>query len=137
MNLVEKLLKIDKGEITKELTKEVPSKMLAQILGEEKVKVKIKSLDGSTFTNLSLTGTDDEGNTIMEKAYDTNALIASAGIVEPDLKSEELLRHVGAATPAEAAKILFKGEVNRIAVEVSKLSGFGEVDEEEVKKVKN
>ena len=47
-----------------------------------------------------------------------------------------LLKHIGVATPAEAAKKIFKGEVNKISDEISRLSGFVDEDETE-KEVKN
>lgn len=138
MNLVEKLLATEKGIIEKAQTEEIPSKMLAKLLGEEKpVNVTVKALDGDTFTNLSLSGCDDDGEIILEKSFDTTAKIAAAGLVNPNVKDEALLEHVGAATPAEAVKIIFKGETNRIGMAVRDLSGFGEEDPEEVEKVKN
>lgn len=138
MNLVEKLLAIDKGIIEKEETKELPSKQLQKLLGEEKeVKITIKAIDGDTFTMLSADGTDENGNMMMEKAYDTTAKIVAAGLVDPDLKNKDLQKHVGAATPADAAKKIFKGEVTRIGTEISELSGFGEIETKEVEEVKN
>ena len=44
MNLVEKLMKIDSGEYNKKKTKEMPSKMLSEILGE-KASITIQSVD--------------------------------------------------------------------------------------------
>lgn len=138
MNLVEKLLAVDKGVLLKDQTETMKSKMLARVLGEEKtVEITIKALSGDEFTNLTLSGSDDEGNWIPERAFDTNAKIVAAGLVEPDLKNKALLDHVGAATPAEAAKLIFKGEINVIAMNISKLSGFGEPEQETVEKVKN
>ena len=43
---------------------------------------------------------------------------------------------MGVATPAEAAKKIFKGEVNRIAAEIARLSGFGDELEAD-KEIKN
>lgn len=40
------------------------------------------------------------------------------------------------ATPAEAARKIFKGEINAISDEVAKISGFGDIEETE-KEVKN
>ena len=70
------------------------------------------------------------------RAFSTNAKIAAAGIIEPDLKNEQLLKHLGVATPADAAKKIFKGEINRISTEIAKLSGF-ENEETTDKTVKN
>lgn len=137
MNLVEKLLKIDKAEFEKIETKEIASKSLAKLFGaEEDVKVKVKVIDGDLFAELSATGLDKNGAAEIGKAFSTNAKIVAAGMVEPDLKDEALLKHLGAPTPAEAAKKIFKGEINKIAVAIAELSGFSD-DEEDEKEIKN
>lgn len=135
MNLVEKLLTVDKGEFDKIEKKELDSKQLTKLLGS-KAKVTIQAVPGDIFTPLSASGLDEEGNTDYSVVFDTNAKVAAAGIVEPDLKNKELLKHLGVATPADAAKKIFKGEISKIAVEIAKLSGF---DNEETtdKEVKN
>lgn len=131
MNLAEKLLKIDKGEFDKKRTKEVSSKMLEEVLGE-KAKITIESIDPQSVLELSASGLDDEGNPIIAKSLDTNAKIAAAAIIDPPLKDAELLKHLGVSTPADAAKKIFKGEVNKIAAEVNKMAGFtiDDTDEE-------
>ena len=135
MNLVEKLLTVDKGEFDKIEKKELDSKQLTKLLGSKAI-VTIQAVPGDIFTPLSASGLDEEGNTDYSVAFDTNAKVAAAGIVEPDLKNKELLKHLGVATPADAAKKIFKGEISKIAVEIAKLSGF---DDEETtdKEVKN
>ena len=69
-------------------------------------------------------------------AFSTNAKIAAAGIVDPNLKDEALLKHLGVATPADAAKKIFKGEINKITTEITILSGFSD-EEETDKEIKN
>ena len=135
MNLAEKLLKIDKGEFDKKKTKEIYSKVLSETLGE-KTKVTIESVDPQYVLELSANGVDDEGNPIIAKTLETNAMIAAAALIDPPVKNPELLKHLGAATPAEAAKILFKGEVNKIAAEVNKMAGFS-IDEDTDEEIKN
>ena len=56
--------------------------------------------------------------------------------MDPDLKDEALLKHLGVATPADAAKKIFKGEINKISTEIAKLSGFND-EETTDKEVKN
>lgn len=135
MNLVEKLMAVDKGEFEKIETKEIPSKQLSKLVGEN-AKVTIQAVDGDLFGALSASGLDDEGEVDYGRAFSTNAKIAAAGIIEPDLKNEQLLKHLGVATPADAAKKIFKGEINKISTEISKLSGF-ESEEKTDKEVKN
>jgi hypothetical protein len=135
MNLVEKLMTVDKKEFEKIETKELKSKALSKLVGED-AKIKIQAVDGDLFGALSASGLDEDGEVDYGRAYSTNAKVVAAGVIEPNLKDEALLKHVGAATPADAAKKIFKGEVNRIASEISKLSGF-ETEEKTDKTVKN
>lgn len=135
MNLVERLIAVDKKEFEKIETKEIPSRRLSELFGEPS-KVKICAVDGDMFAPLSASGLDRNGKVDYSRVFDTNAKIAAAGMIEPNLKDEALLKHLGAATPAEAAKKIFKGEINNIAAEVSRLSGF-ETEEEADGEIKN
>lgn len=135
MNLVEKLMKIDKGEYGKLETKEITSRQLSKLVGED-VKITIQAVDGNLFGALSASGLGEDGKVDYGRAFDIGAKMAAAGILDPDLKNEALLKHLGVATPADAAKKIFKGEINRISSEVAKLSGF-ESEEQMDKEVKN
>lgn len=135
MNLVEKLLAVDKGEFDKIERKEIQSRQLSKLLGTD-AKVTIQAVDGDLFGGLSASGLDESGEVDYGRAFSTNAKIAAAGIADPDLKNEELLKHLGVATPADAAKKIFKGEINKISTEIAKLSGFND-EETTDKEVKN
>lgn len=135
MNLAEKLLKIDKGEFNKEKTKDIPSKMLSELFGE-KTNVTIKAIDPQEVLDISATGLDDEGNPIIKKSLETNSLLAAAAVVNPSLKDTNLLKHLEVTTPDAAALKLFKGEVNKIAIEVNKLAGF-DIGNDTDKELKN
>ncbi len=135
MNLVERLIAVDKKEFEKIETKEIPSKRLSELFGEP-AKVKLRAVEGDMFAPLSASGLNRDGKVDYSRAYDTNAKIAAAGMVDPDLKDEALLKHLGVVTPAEAAKKIFKGEINNIASEVAKVSGF-EDEEETDNEIKN
>lgn len=135
MNLVEKLLAVDKKEFDKIEKKEISSKQLSKLLGDD-AKVTIQVVDGDLFSGLSASGMDEDGEVDYSRLFSTNAKIAAAGIVDPDLKDEALLKHLGVATPADAAKKIFKGEINKISAEISKLSGFND-EETTDKEVKN
>ena len=135
MNLAERLLKIDKGEFDKERTKEIPSKMLSELFGEP-TKITIKELNPQEVLDISATGLDDEGNPIIKKTLETNAILVAAAVVDPPLKDTDLLKHLGVATPDAAALKLFKGEVNKISIEVNKLAGF-DIGEDTDKELKN
>ena len=133
MNLAEKLLKIDKGDFAKEVTKEVTSKQLTRLFGEP-TKVTLKALDPQEVLDISATGLDDDGNPIIKKTLETNALLVAAAVVDPALKDADLLKHLGVMTPSEAAIKLFKGEVNKLGIEINKMAGFTIEDtDEEIK----
>lgn len=135
MNLAEKLLKIDKGEFDKEKTKDIPSKMLSELFGEP-TKITVKAIDPQEVLDISASGLDDEGNPIIKKSLETNAILAAAAVVDPSLKDTELLKHLDVQTPSAAALKLFKGEVNKIAIEVNKLAGF-DIGDNTDKELKN
>lgn len=135
MNLAEKLLKIDKGEFDKEKTIQIPSRQLSELLGES-TKITIKALNPQEVLDISASGLDDEGNPIIKKTLATNAILAAAAVVDPPLKDTDLLKHLGVATPDAAALKLFKGEVNKISIEVNKLAGF-DIGDDTDKELKN
>ncbi len=135
MNLAEKLLKIDKGDFAKEVTKEVTSKQLTRLFGEP-TKVTLKALDPQEVLDISATGLDDDGNPIIKKTLETNALLVAAAVVDPALKDADLLKHLGVMTPSEAAIKLFKGEVNKLGIEINKMAGF-DIEDDTDKEIKN
>ena len=103
MNLVEKLMTVDRKEFDKIEKKEIPSMQLSRLLGPD-AKVTIQAVDGDLFGGLSASGLDKNGEVDYGRVFSTNAKIAAAGITEPNLKNEELLKYLGVATPADAAK---------------------------------
>lgn len=135
MNLIERLVAVDKKEFDKIERKELSSRQLSKLLGTD-VKVTIQAVEGDLFGGLTASGLDDKGEVDYGRAFSTNAKISAAGIVNPDLKDEALLKHLGAATPADAAKKIFKGEINKISTEIAKLSGFND-EETTDKEIKN
>ena len=135
MNLVERLLAVDRKEFDRIERKEIPSRQLSKLLGTD-AKVTIQAVDGDLFGGLTASGLDESWEVDYGRAFSTNAKITAAGIVDPDLKNEELLKYLGVATPADAAKKVFKGEINKISMEIAKLSGFND-EETTDKEVKN
>ena len=135
MNLVERLLAVDRKEFDRIERKEIPSRQLSKLLGTD-AKVTIQAVDGDLFGGLTASGLDESGEVDYGRAFSTNAKITAAGIVDPDLKNEELLKYLGVATPADAAKKVFKGEINKMSMEIAKLSGFND-EETTDKEVKN
>ena len=137
MNLVEKLLKIEKGEYTALKTKTFRSDRLSNLTGST-ANVTIRELPQQEYVDLASLNLDEDGNVVAHNSYDTNAKIVAAALVEPDVKnSKELLEHLGAATPADAVKILFKEETRMLAEEVGKICGYGEDADSKIVEIKN
>ncbi len=136
MNLVEKLLKIEKGEYTAEQTMRLKSPRLSKLTGED-VQVVIKELGQQQYLDLAALNLDADGNPDTGKAFDTNAKIVATALIEPDVKNPDLLKHLGVATPADAVKVLFRGETRILADKVGELCGYGEDVEKQVEVIKN
>lgn len=139
MSLVDKLMAIDSGVYAKEKTAEIRSECLSEALGEETM-VKIRALSGEEYTDITMNMVDKKGRADFTKTYRQYKLLCAAGVVEPDLKDARLQKHFGVATPADLAAALFKGgELQDVALEITKLSGFApeREDEDEEAEVKN
>lgn len=136
MNLVERLLTIDKGELSKVPVEKMRARKLSELMGED-VEITVTAICGERYTELSSGMVSEDGTVDFGKLYETNALIAAEGIVEPNLKNEQLQKHFGCATPKELVKVLFPGgELSKIADKITDLSGFSDGTKNE-KKVKN
>ncbi len=132
MNLVEKMLRIDKAKPAERETKEIVSRRLSKIMGEE-TKITIQELGGKKINNLNSALVDKNGNRDMSRLYDVNLMYCVEGVVEPSMKDERLLEHFGAASPKDLAALLFGVEAGKIADEIVGLAGLGEKTEEKVK----
>ena len=129
MNLIEKLLSVDKAKVTEKETKKIKSKKLAKLVGED-AEITIRELSGKRYNALQAMLYDKKGNRDMNARYDFNLMCCVYGVVDPCLK---LMEHFGASTPKDLAAILFGMETGSIASEIVKLSGLGDDAEEEVK----
>lgn len=132
MNLIDKLLCVDKAKTEEKETKKIKSKKLERLVGEN-TEITIRELSGKRYNSLQAMLYDKNGNRDMEAAYDFNLMCCVYGIVEPDLKNEKLMEHFGVSTPKDLAATLFGVESGAIANEIIKLSGLGEDAEKKVK----
>lgn len=132
MNLVDKLMQIDKEEAAKKETKEIKCKRLSKLIGED-VTITIQSLSGHKINDIMGMAVDKSGNKIFSKAYDVNLMYCVEGITCPSLKDNALMEHFGASTPKDLATILLGVEANAIADEILGISGFDDDTEDEVK----
>ena len=133
MNIVDLLLKLDSGKLTIAPTKKVRIKSLSEMAGED-VYFTVKAISGRRFTELSEQVYGDDGEVEMGKSYDANLMITVEGIVEPDLRNSDLLKHYGCATPKDLAeKLLNGGEITKLSGVIADLSGYGKDKETEIK----
>lgn len=130
MNTVEKLLKIDSGQLK---------------MPEKEVKLKLGKLKGDEFTFLCKGIPPEKFADIQENAielkngdirkinmYQMKVMTVIEGV--PDVfKNKEVLDHFGCPTPKElVGKLLLSGEIDDLYTIISELSGY-EDEEEEIK----
>lgn len=132
MNLIEKLIRVDKDKAFKREEKKIKSARLSRILGEE-TEITIRELNGRKINELAMMIRDKKGNLEQSKLLDVNLMYCVESIIDPCLKNAQLMEHFGAKTPKDLAEILFGIEANMIADEIAMLSGISEGSEEEVK----
>lgn len=133
MNLVEKLMKMDRNKLEQIPMGEVEIKRLSELCGEPFI-VKCKAISGNRHTELTALMTNKKGDLDLGKAYKVNTLMAVEGVVEPDLKNEELQKHFGCKTPKDLAEKLFPGgDMAKVGELISELSGFTKETDEEIK----
>ncbi len=132
MNLIEKLIRIDKETLLKKETKTVKSARLSKIVGEE-ANIVIKELSGRKLNDISAMMVDKDGNKDFSRLADINLMYCVEGVVEPNLRDTNLMEHFGVKTPKDLAEVLFDAEAGKIAGEIISLSGLSDDAEKDVK----
>lgn len=132
---IEQLMKLDRGKVIEVETSKIRAKRLSRVAGED-VFVTVKALPGDEYAELSSRAVGKDNQIDASKSYDTQALIVSAGMVDPDLKDKDLQAYYETKTSKDLAKVLFPGgELSNIANEIGRLSGFVDMkdDDDEIK----
>lgn len=132
MNLIEKLIRLDKEKVQERDTKKIKSERLSKLLGVE-TEITIKELSGKKLNDLTQIIITKDGRKDFSRMYDLNLMYCAEGVVEPNLKDGALQEHFGVKTPKDLAALLFDAEAGKIAGEIIALSGMGKDAEEEVK----
>lgn len=133
MSIVDKLLKLDAGKLEEKPEKVIEIPRLTELLGEPFL-VRCTNLTGERYAELTAVAVSKSGKFDYMKAHKANTLIAAEGIVEPDMKNEEIQKHFGCSTPKDLVEKLFNGgEISKIADVITDLSGYGKESDEEVK----
>lgn len=131
MNLVDKLLNVDKEEARKEITGTYDSKRMKRLVGDGTIE--IRALKERTVKRYATMGVDKKGNIEPEGFMDAILMTVVDGCKNPDLKNEELQKHFGAETPKDLAEILFDGELEDMSTAIVELMEI----EDETNEVKN
>lgn len=132
MNLIEKLIRLDKEKVQERDTKKIKSERLSKLLGVE-TEITIKELSGKKLNDLTQIIITKDGRKDFSRMYDLNLMYCVEGVIEPNLKDGALQEHFGVKTPKDLAALLFDAEAGKIAGEIIALSGIGKDAEEEVK----
>lgn len=136
MNLVETLLKGDAKKASEKKTGIFKSARLAEISGVKgKIDVEIRELTQRQIRRNLGTAIDKEGNPILERSTDAEALIAVQGVVNPDLHDQRLREYYGCSSPKDLAEKLFGRELSALADKIQELSEYDE--EAETEAIKN
>lgn len=134
MNTLELLLKADKGQLKTPESK-VEIKRLSQALGN-KVEFTCKALPHDIYSEIQKNGMNmsAKGDVVDIDMSEIQVFAVLEGVVEPNLKSQELLKHYGVPTPKELVQtLLLAGEITMLFNEINNLSGFGKDVVEQVK----
>lgn len=120
MNTLDLLLKMDIPDLP---VKDYKLKRLSKLCGED-VIFKLRALPYSRTAEIKKMNPDE-----------MNVHIVLAGVVEPDLKSRELMNKYNAPTPADMLKkMLLPGEIEDLSRAIERLSGYRIDTIEEIKK---
>ena len=132
MNLVQKLLELDKNKLTEMPTNKVEIPRLSKLAGE-KFEVEVRGLDDKTYKNVQkISVTIKKGNLKNIDVDLLQDLSLESGIVDPDLHNKKLQEHLGAINCRDlVSKLFLPGEKTMLYLEINKLTGFKSEEEEE------
>ncbi len=91
MNLVEKLIRIDKEKFQEKETKSIKSRRLSKIMGED-TEIKIQELSGKRLNDLTQMIMNKNGKKDFSKMQDMNLMYCVYGVVEPNLRDSGIVR---------------------------------------------
>lgn len=123
MNLTEKLIKADKSVLKERNRKQLYSRRLSKLVGEESF-LTIQQVPGRRLYELVQ----------MDNKYDANVLLCAEAIIEPSMKDTALMESFGVKTPKDLAEKLFDVESSPIADEIIGMSPLDGVREKDIKK---
>lgn len=140
MNLVNTLLALDEGAFEKD-TKEIEIASLSKKVGNP-VLFKIQELPISDFKRAQDLATKKlKGNKTDFDSLKYGLEVINKGVIDPDLKNEDLQKKFKADSPKDLIlKLIKAGEISELCQSIEKLSGYNEDEEtedEENEEIKN
>lgn len=102
MNLVEKLLQLDKKDVLDNKTGTYKSGNMQQLVGDPTIT--IQEIDAERLMELQTLPLDKAGNYNFQQGYAANLMTVAEGVINPDLKSKELQEHFGAINASDLAE---------------------------------
>ncbi|MDR1062194.1 MAG: hypothetical protein LBL83_13530 [Clostridiales bacterium] len=137
-SILDLLLGADKGKLQHLPTKKVEIARLSEIVGKPAIFT-VRAITSEEYLEAQKHAIDfnKRGGVEDVRSDAYQVFVLMAGLIDPDIKSEALREHFGAATTKElleSTRFLAPGEFLRLFNEIAELSGFGE---ESVKEIKN
>lgn len=129
MSLVDRLLKIDLGEIkVPKCTKKMYCRKLDRVEEFECVAVDPERMSEIYMDATEMKGSDFENI----KMFEVKAFTIAAGCVA--FKNKDLMKHFNAPSPLELVKVLLTGgEIDELFNTIQDLSAYNEAEEDEIK----
>lgn len=133
MNLVDKLLKIDAGQL------EMPEDTFTMYCGKlkEELEFDIQAIDPEKYIKIQSDSMEfsEQGFENM-KVFDMKSKIIIEGC--PLFRNNEVMDHFDAVTPKELIKkILLAGEINKLSDAITKLNGVSRDKKKDKEEIKN
>lgn len=125
MNAINALLNTDVRKLTELPKKQVELPRLSKLTGT-KFEVTLQAIPAELLADITEGHVEYSKNGRVKNAdsFGTGLDIVVNGMVEPDLRNKELLKHLGVTTPDDAARKLFlAGELGTLATAITELSG--------------
>lgn len=127
MNLVEKLLSIDKTTLTEEITEKYESCNMKKWTGDGTII--IRRIRDRKKTDIQSMCLDFNKGKYNGQLFESKLMTLVEGIVQPSLKDESLIEHFGAGDPMGLAELLFNGEIDDIADAIEEVGKKENIEE--------
>ena len=133
------MLKADIEKVMEKPKKNVEIPRLSRLFGDP-FYVTVQAIDSEVLAEITEDHTEysKNGKRRRQNNYAIGKEIVVNGLIEPDLRNAELMKHYGAVTPNDLVdKLFLAGEVGKIAETVNELCGLEKTQTEIDEYVKN